>query len=121
VVRPHNLRCPYYEPLVWFMIQHKFYTTNSFTFSFIIPHTSILGGGIDYNDVLVNVTFPAGSTSQVVTVNLNDDGILEPTEQFTIEIIGVYHEGDETVPCLLDGLVLMASGEILSNESKYCI
>jgi len=20
VVRPHNLRCPYYEPLVWFMI-----------------------------------------------------------------------------------------------------
>jgi len=21
VVRPHNLRCPYYEPLVWFMIE----------------------------------------------------------------------------------------------------
>ena len=68
--------------------------------------------------MLVNVTFPAGSTSQVVTVNLIDDGILEPTERFTIEIIGVHHEGDETVPCLLDGTVLMANGEILNNNCK---
>jgi len=74
---------------------------------------------VDYDDVLVNVTFPAGSTSQVVTVNLNDDGILEPTERFTIKIIGVYHEGDETVPCLLNGTVLLANGEILNNNSKY--
>ena len=68
--------------------------------------------------MLVNVTFPVGSTSQVVTVNLIDDGILEQTEQFTLEIIGVHHEGDETVPCLLDGNVLMANGEILNNNSK---
>jgi len=65
------------------------------------------------------VTFPAGSTSQVVTVNLTDDGILEPTEQFTIEIIGVHHEGDETVPCLLEGTVLIANGTILTNSSKW--
>ena len=68
--------------------------------------------------MLVNVTFPAGSTSQVVNVTLIDDGILEPTEQFTIEIIGVHHEGDETVPCLLEGTVLMADGIILDNNSK---
>jgi len=94
---------------------------HAFTLSFVNHYISILGGGVDYDDVLVNVTFPAGSTSQVVTVNLNDDGILEPTERFTIEIIGVYHEGDDTVPCLFDGLVLMANGEILSNESECCV
>jgi len=68
--------------------------------------------------VLVNVTFPAGSTSQVVNVTLVDDRILEPTEQFTIEIIGVHHEGDETVPCLLEGTVLMANGIILDDNSE---
>ena len=68
--------------------------------------------------MLVNVTFPAGSTSEVVSVNLNNDGIFEPTERFTIEIIGVYHEGEETVPCLLNGTVLEANGEILNNNSK---
>ena len=73
---------------------------------------------MDYDDVLVNVTFPIGSTSQVVTVTLNDDGILEPTEQFTIEIIGVHFEGEETVPCLLNGTILEANGEILNNNSK---
>ena len=81
-------------------------------------HISMLGGGVDYDDVLVNVTFPAGSTSQVVTVNLIDDGILEPTERFTIEIIRVHPEGDETIPCLLEGTVLMANGTILNNNSK---
>jgi len=81
----------------------------------------LIGGGVDYDDVLVNVTFPTGSTSQVVTVNLNDDGIQEPTERFTIEIIGIYHEGDDSVPCLSDGLVLMANGEILSNKSECCV
>jgi len=64
------------------------------------------------------VTFPAGSTSQVVNVTLIDDGILEPTEQFRIEIIGVHHEGVETVPCLLEGTVLMANGIILDNNSE---
>jgi len=78
----------------------------------------MLGGGVDYDDVLANVTFPAGSTSQVVTVNLTDDGILEPTERFTIEIIGVHPEGDETIPCLLEGTLLMANGTILNNNSK---
>jgi len=81
-------------------------------------HASILGGGVDYDDVLVNVTFPAGSTSQVVTVNLIDDGILEPNEQFTIEIIGVNPEGDQTFPCLLRGDVLISNGTILNNNSK---
>jgi len=66
--------------------------------------------------VLVNVTFPAGSTSQVVNVNLIDDGILEPTERFTIEIIGVHPEGDKTVPCLLEGNVLTANGTILNSK-----
>ena len=79
---------------------------------------SILGRGVDYDDVLVNVTFPAGSTSQMVTVNLTDDGILEPTERLTIEIIGVHPEGVETIPCLLEGTVLMANGTILNNNSK---
>ena len=74
--------------------------------------------GDDFDDVLVNVTFPAGSTSQVVTVNLIDDGILEPTEQFTIEIIGIHPEGAETVPCLVEGTILMANGTILNNNSK---
>ena len=81
-------------------------------------YVSTLGGGVDYDDVFVNVTFPAGSTSQLVSVNLNDDGIMEPTERFTIEIIGVYHEGEETVPCLLNGTILEANGEILNNNSK---
>jgi len=75
-------------------------------------------GDVDYDNVLVNVTFPAGSTSQVVNVNLIDDGILEPTERFTIEIIGVHPEGDETIPCLLEGNVLTANGTILNNNSK---
>jgi len=74
--------------------------------------------GVDYDDVLVNVTFPAGSTSQVVNVNLIDDGILEPTERFTIEIIGVHHEGDETIPCLLEGTVFTSNGTILNHNSK---
>jgi len=75
-------------------------------------------GDVDYNDVLVNVTFPAGSTFQMVNVSLIDDGILEPTKWFTIEIIGVHPEGDETIPCLLKGTVLMANGTILNNNSE---
>ena len=88
---------------------------------FIFTHVlvSTLGGGVDYVDVLVNVTFPVGSTSQVITVNLIDDGILEPTERFTIEIIGVHHEGDETVPCVISGAAFyVASGVILNNNGK---
>ena len=91
-----------------------FITMCSFITTVVLP----LKGGEDYDDVLVNVTFPAGSTSQVATVNLIDDGILEPTEQFTIEIIGVHHEGDETVPCLLNGAVLTANGVILNNNNN---
>ena len=92
--------------------------TQLLSFHNITTYASILGGGVDYDDVLVNVTFPAGSTSQVVTVNLIDDGILEPTEQFTIEIIGVHPEGDETIPCLIEGAILTANGTILNNNSK---
>ena len=79
-----------------------------------------LGRGKDYNDVLVNVTFPAGSTSQVVSITLIDDGILEPTESFAVEITGVHHEREKIVPCVIAGASLKAVGVILnSNGNGY--
>ena len=40
----------------------------------------------DYNSVTMTVVFPAGSTSQTVDVQTNNDGIAENTESFGVRL-----------------------------------
>ena len=47
---------------------------------------NVTGGGVDYNSGPYNVTFPIGSTIVLFDVVINDDGILEGTETFTLVI-----------------------------------
>ena len=49
-------------------------------------NNNYLGGGIDYNSELYNVTFPAGVTSVSFDVMINDDNILEGNETFILTI-----------------------------------
>ena len=44
------------------------------------------GGGIDYDSGLYTVTIPAGQTSSIFSVTLNDDNILEVNENFSLLI-----------------------------------
>lgn len=44
-------------------------------------------GGIDYNSGPYSVTFPAGMTSVLFDIQINDDNIIEGNESFTLNII----------------------------------
>ena len=46
----------------------------------------VTGGGDDYDSGLYNVTFPIGSTNATFGIVINNDGILEGTEAFTLLI-----------------------------------
>ena len=46
-----------------------------------------IGGGIDYDSGLYNVTFPSGRTTVSFNVPINDDNVLEYDEQFDLTII----------------------------------
>ncbi len=44
------------------------------------------GGGTDYTAPAATFTFPAGTTSQAVSVTINDDSLVEPDEDFTLTL-----------------------------------
>jgi len=48
---------------------------------------NIFTGGVDYDSGPYNVTFPAGVTSLLLNVPINEDNILEDNEEFTLIII----------------------------------
>ena len=45
-----------------------------------------IGGGVDYNSGVFNVTFPAGSTNASFDIIIIDDGVLENNEMFFFTI-----------------------------------
>ena len=47
---------------------------------------SIIGGSDDYMSGPYNVTFPAGMTTTVLDVPINNDNICEPIETFIVTI-----------------------------------
>ena len=47
---------------------------------------NVTGGGVDYNSGPYNVTFPPGFIIASFDVIINDDGVLEETETFTLAI-----------------------------------
>ena len=47
---------------------------------------NITGGSVDYDSGPYDVTFPAGETSVMFGIPINDDAILEDDEDFTITI-----------------------------------
>ena len=48
---------------------------------------NVTGGGVDYNSGPYSVTFTAGQTTAAINVPINDDNILENTEDFTVTIM----------------------------------
>lgn len=79
----------------------------------------VVGGGVDYTDVSTNITFFAGSTSQVLNVTLIDDNVLEPTEQFEAVIKAIHLiSGQQLIPPVVLGSVTEADGDILDNDGK---
>ena len=77
---------------------------------------AFVGEGIDFTTVSTSVTFPAGSTSQIVNVTLNDDDILEPTEQYQVFIKSIIVTGEEPIPPVVLGDIIVANGTILDND-----
>ena len=47
---------------------------------------NVTGGGIDYSSGNYTVTFPAGHTNVVFNVSINNDAILEGSENFNLTI-----------------------------------
>ena len=74
-----------------------------------------VGEGIDYTTVSINVTFLAGITSQFFDVSLINDTVLEPTEQFTVEIKAIHLM--EQLPVVI-GSNTEAAGNILDDDGK---
>ena len=48
----------------------------------------LTGGGVDYNSVLYNVTFPAGVINVSFNVTVINDTVLETNETFNLTIVG---------------------------------
>ena len=59
---------------------------------------NIIGQGIDYNSGPYDVTFPAGSTNASLDIVINDDGILEGDETFSVYIVPFTNENIVGVP-----------------------
>ena len=79
-----------------------------------------VGRGIDYTAVLINVTFLAGTTSQFFDVPLINDTVLEPTEQFIVEIKAIYLI-EQPVPPVIIGSNTVATGTILDDDGKLLL
>ena len=79
-----------------------------------------VGEGIDYTTVSINVTFIAGSISQFIDVPLINDTVLEPTEEFTVEIKAI-HLMEQPVPPVVIGSNTVATGTILDDDGKLLL
>ena len=64
------------------------------------------------------MTFPVGSTSEFVNVTLNDDDILEPTEQYEVFIKSIIVTGEEPIPPVVLGDITEATGTILDDDGQ---
>ena len=79
-----------------------------------------IGGGVDYTSVSTNVTIFAGNVSEVFDVPVNDDNVLEPTEQFEAVIKAIHLiEGQEPTQPVLVGAITVATGTILDNDGTH--
>lgn len=59
---------------------------------------NILGEGVDYSSGPYIVTFPIGSTNASLDIAINDDGILEGDETFSVYIVPFTNENIVGVP-----------------------
>lgn len=76
--------------------------SQSATVSFTITGTATAGALQDYTITPATVTFPAGSTTtQNLTVTINDDGYVEPDETIIISISSVATSGNATAAATL--------------------
>ena len=52
-----------------------------------VSSSNNITGGVDYDSGPYNVTFPAGVTSALVNVPINNDNVMENVENFTVTIM----------------------------------
>ena len=69
---------------------------------------------MDYQCVSTNITFNSGRSFEVVSVNLINDDMAEPTEEFVIEIVKI----TPTTLIVIPGNVTMARGIILDDDGN---
>jgi len=86
----------------------------------VIACLHIFIGGLDYQYVSTNTTFNSGISGRsfdVVSVKLNNDDLVEPTEEFFIEIVNIHFTtGSFNV---ITGNINMAQGIILDDDGTY--
>lgn len=70
------------------------------------------GGGVDYDSTSQDVVFAAGETSHTVTVSINDDNLIEATEDFFASLSTATPLGGRVVDLTDTGI-----GSITDNES----
>ena len=76
----------------------------------------MIGNGIDFTNVVQNVTFGIGITNQIVLVPITRDSITEPTEQFNLVLKDV--PGGDTIITILEPSVSVG---IIFDTSKGTI
>ena len=72
----------------------------------------LTGNGVDFTDVVKNVTFDIGETTQNVLVPITCDSIAEPTEEFNL-VLKLVPGGDTNItilkPSVSVGIILDTS------------
>ena len=78
----------------------------------------LTGGGVDYNSVLYNITFPVGIINVSLNVTVINDTVLEINETFNLTIVG-----DSLPPNVTLGKTNQATVTIVNDggSRKYAI
>ena len=77
---------------------------------------------MDYTTFHTNIPIFAGNASQSFNFPLNDDNILEPTEQFEVVIQAIHLIGEQQpIPPVVLGAITVANGTILDDDGKLVI
>ena len=80
---------------------------------------NIIGEGIDYSSGPYNVTFPARSTNASLDIAINDDGILEGDETFSVYIVPFTNENIVGVPDTAIITILDTTGKEIITVQKH--
>ena len=79
----------------------------------------VIGGGVDYTSVLMNLTFSVGDTYQLFNIPLTNDNTLEQSEHFEVVIKAIHLIGEEQpIPPVVLGAITVANGTILDDDGK---
>lgn len=73
-------------------------------------------GGVDYQYISNKIQFSRQSSFRFLYVNITDDDVAEPTEEFSIKVTKILTGGIS----LATGKATKVHGIIIDNDGKFC-